>query len=196
MIEAPTPVIFDMPTDTMVCTSPIVIDANANVDGLIYTWTDANGNVIGGSEQVVLNLSGDNTEVILTVVDSFGCTTMQSINLMDSTPDVELDNMMTACVGEPTQLSIDNLNPNDTLSYSWEPASAIIDGGDTGSPTIDISEPGNTVITGTVTNQFGCSTTVTSTIMAPDLTVELLDSVVTCPGVPAPLNGGANENLV
>ncbi len=196
MIAAPTPVIFDMPTDTMVCNSPIVIGANANVDGLIYTWTDANGDVIGSSEQVVLNLSGDNTEIFLTVVDSFGCTTMQAINLMDSTPDVALDEMMTACVGEPTQLSIDNLNPNDTLTYSWEPQSAIIDGGATGNPTINITEPGNTVITGTVTNQFGCTSTVTSTIMIPDLTVDLLDSVVTCAGIPAALNNGANENLV
>lgn len=195
-IEAPTPVVFDLPTDTMVCNSPIVISANANVDGLIYTWTDANGSVIGASEQVVLNLSGDNTEILLTVVDSFGCSTMQSLNLMSSAPEVELDDMTTACVGEPTQLSIDNLDPNDTLNYVWEPAGAIIDGGDTGNPTINITEPGNTVITGTVTNQFGCTTTVTSTIMVPDLTASIPDSIVSCAGIPAALNNGGNENLV
>ncbi len=195
-IEAPTPVVFDLPADTMVCNSPVVIGANANVDGLIYSWTDANGNVIGASEQVVLNLSGDVTEIFLTVVDSFGCSTMQSINLMSSAPEVELDEMTTACVGEPTQLSIDNLDPNDTLTYVWEPAAVITEGGDTGNPTINITEPGNTVITGTVTNQFGCTTTVTSTIMVPDLTIDLLDSIVSCAGIPAALNSGGNENLV
>ncbi len=195
-IVGPTPVMFDMPTDTIICTSPVVIDANANVDGLIYTWTDANGNVIGSNEQIVLNLSGDNTEVFVTVIDSFGCSTMQGINLMSSVPEVELEDMTTACVGETTQINVDNLDPNDMLSYSWEPESAIVDGGDTGSPTINITEPGNTVITGTITNQFGCSTTVTTTIMVPDLTIELLDSIVTCAGSPAALNANPNENLV
>ena len=194
-INAPTPVTFDLPTDTIICTSPIVIGANANVDGLIYNWTDANGNVIGASEQVVLNLSGDLTEVFLTVVDSFGCNTMQTLNLVSSAPEVELDEMTTACVGESTQLSVANLDPNDVLSYMWEPAAAIIDGGDTGNPTINITEPGNTMITGTVTNQFGCATTVTSTIMVPDLTVNLQDSIVSCAGIPAALNSGANEDL-
>jgi len=196
MIEAPTPVVFDLPADTMVCNSPIVISANANVDGLIYSWTDANGNIIGASEQVVLNLSGDNTEIFLTVIDSFGCSTMQALNLMNSAPEVELDDMTTACVGEPTQLSIDNLDPNDTLTYVWEPVEVITDGGNTGNPTINITEPGNTVITGTVTNQFGCTTTVTSTIVVPDLTVDLTDSIISCAGIPAALNNGANENLV
>ena len=195
-IEAPTPITFGMPADTMICTSPVIIGANTNLDGLVYSWTDANGNLIGDSEQVVLNLSGDNTEVFLTVVDSFGCTTVQAINIMSSAPEVALDDTTIACLGAPTQLSIDNLDPNDILSYTWEPAASIIDGGDTGSPTINITEPGNTIITGTVTNQFGCTTTVTSTIMVPDLTINLLDSITTCAGVPAALNNDANENLV
>jgi len=105
-LEAPTPVVFDLPSDTMVCTTPIVLAANANMEGLIYSWTDANGNVIGSNDQIVLNLSGDITEVLLTVVDSFGCTTMQMVSLVNSTPDVELDNMMTACLGEPEALRL------------------------------------------------------------------------------------------
>jgi len=141
-------------------------------------------------------VTGDSTAVFLTAVDSLGCVTMDSISLINSTPMVELEETMMACVGDMTQINLNNMDPGDILTYVWEPADLIVDGGNTGMPTVNIEEPGNVTITGTVTNQFGCMTTVTTTIMSPDLSINMMDTVTTCAGVPAGLNPGGNEDLV
>lgn len=195
-IIGPVEVEIILPGDTTVCSNPFIIGADANADGLTYTWTDANGNILGMGSELPINVSGDSTEVFLVAADSLGCTTTDSINLINSTPMVELEEIMMACAGETTQLNLNNMDPGDMLTYMWEPADLIVDGADTGTPTVNIEEAGSVTITGTVTNQFGCTTTVSTTIVSPDLSLNLPDTLTTCVGIPAGLNPDGNENLV
>lgn len=61
------------------------------------------------------------------------------------------------CPGSSENLTVTNNNASDNLSFSWAPASSIISGANTASPTVSPSQPTTYYVT--ITNQMGCTTT-------------------------------------
>jgi gliding motility-associated-like protein len=61
------------------------------------------------------------------------------------------------CAGDTLQLSVTNSQPNQQLTYSWEPAAQIISGANTANPLVSPAQ--NTTYTVTVINQIGCTFT-------------------------------------
>ncbi|HNQ68434.1 MAG TPA: gliding motility-associated C-terminal domain-containing protein [Bacteroidales bacterium] len=61
------------------------------------------------------------------------------------------------CVGETTNLTINNLNTGDNLTYSWQPTAQIISGATTNSPIVGPANDQTYYVT--ITSQIGCTTT-------------------------------------
>ena len=90
----------------------------------------------------------------------------QGINV--STPDLEL-----ICDGSSVQLLVENLDPEDILTYDWEPSQFILDGGNTATPTVQTPEPGLFNFEVNIANQFGCTTIDSVNVAVLDTTPQL-----------------------
>ncbi|MEI8202803.1 MAG: gliding motility-associated C-terminal domain-containing protein [Bacteroidota bacterium] len=83
------------------------------------------------------------------------CDKTDSIHLTVSTVSIDAGNNKTICFGDSTFLSVSNLIPGMSLTYSWTPTSSIIIGGNTSSPLVNPST--TTTYYATASNSLGCS---------------------------------------
>ncbi len=71
------------------------------------------------------------------------------------------------CPGNTTNITVNNQNPSDELSYAWEPVDQIISGENTNSPVV--SPVVETTYYVTLTNQMGCTTSSQSIVSIDNL---------------------------
>ncbi|MDX2134893.1 MAG: gliding motility-associated C-terminal domain-containing protein, partial [Saprospiraceae bacterium] len=132
-------------------------------------WLDSTGSIVGKQNPVMLPLYGATTYVVV-AGDSQGCTDTATVVVKPEGVDVELsDDALSGCERDTLSVTLNNLDPEDTLVYNWS----------TNSPNlVIIGVPSNTVsITGTagdylltveVTNQHDCSQTFTIPVLLND----------------------------
>ena len=139
-------------------------------------WTDQSGNVISTMPTVTINPDGSQTYTV-SINDDNGCAGTASVTVVPGTVDVEVEELVNVgggsgitdvdgdgtldiCVGETSSVLINNLDPNDMLTYSWTAANGlIVAGADSNNPTIFGFEEGVFTMFVTSTNQFGCDRT-------------------------------------
>ncbi|WP_157472326.1 gliding motility-associated C-terminal domain-containing protein [Neolewinella persica] len=172
--------VIDLPSITT-CGNPVDISAdittNTDVD---ITYTDLDGNVLGTGGTFTLNPDSRDT-IVITAVNQFGCMERDTVVLINNQVDAGIDvgvDGLTFCSATDTVVRAINFDLNDTLSYQWG-ANAIITGPLT-NEFVNITSPaeGSVDLQLTVTNQFGCDTMITVTIMATPFTPNEYDDVI------------------
>ncbi|MEA3448512.1 MAG: gliding motility-associated C-terminal domain-containing protein [Bacteroidota bacterium] len=179
-----------MPDDEVICEGDqVTLEADVSPNDLDMTWSDTPdmSNVISTGE-VMTDYPDGNTVYYFEVTENM-CNTsenysvqvlMHEFNLSHSAPPV-------ICYGDDAQITINNLNPDDILSYQWSPGNEIDEG--QGTATVTVSPESNQTYTVSLTNQIGCETTEEISINVDDL--QLLDPLLETPLCYGDCNGSA-----
>lgn len=164
----------ELPT-LQTCGAPVDLTVDLGTEGDVdVTYTDLDGNVLGGGGSITVSPNGRDT-VVITAVNEFGCTERDTVVIVNTQVNAGIDvgaNGLNFCSATDTTISVTNFDPADTLTYAWGANEIII--GSLTNQTVDIVTPaeGSVDIFLTVTNQFGCDTmimvTVTSTPFTPN----------------------------
>jgi gliding motility-associated-like protein len=85
------------------------------------------------------------------------CTDTIRQNVVVFTDALSLQGDDVLCAGDTLQLTVTNTQPNQQLTYSWEPTAQIIAGANTANPLVSPSQSTNYTVT--VVNQIGCTFT-------------------------------------
>ena len=142
--------------------------------GYDIQWTDGDGNVIGNLNSITLQPGVTETYTI-TYTDSFGCSEMRMITLQGGPVDIEIeenvitdgngngiggiltDGFLELCLGQSFEINVNNLDPNDILTYAWSgDTDILVSGINSSNPVVNPSAAGSYVLNLTTTNQYGC----------------------------------------
>jgi gliding motility-associated-like protein len=185
--------VIELPT-IATCGNPVDVSAdittNTDVD---ITYTDLNGNILGTGGTFTLNPDGRDT-VVVTAVNQFGCLERDTVVLINNQVNAAIDvnaDGLNFCSATDTIVRIINNDLNDTLTYVWEPNDIIT--GPLNGETVDITSPdlGSVDLMVTVSNQLGCDTMITVTILAIPFTPnEYEDIIQPCFTDQFTINGG------
>ena len=159
---------IDFPT-VRTCGDPVdlSVDLTTGGDGLMVTFTDINGNDLGDGTGIQLT-NNDSDTIIVSAVNADGCMAMDTVVIINSQVDAAIDagaDGLSFCSSTDTSVTVINNNPMDMLTYAWTPNDIIT--GPLDMATVQITSPseGSVELSVLVTNQFGCDTTITVTIM-------------------------------
>ncbi|MEO1623661.1 MAG: gliding motility-associated C-terminal domain-containing protein [Bacteroidota bacterium] len=157
-VEVPPDVVLALPNDTVICAESISLLAQTEQD-VSFQWSSASSfsDTIGQENVLTVSPIGFQTYYVL-LTDAFGCTEMGNVSIQGNSVNVAPDSVPLICLGQQLSLQINNIDPQDTLTYNWSPDSLILSGGNTSNPTIEPDVPGTTLFVVETANQFGCMT--------------------------------------
>lgn len=105
----------------------------------------------------------------LRVTNTSGCTEIDSVKITTAPVQATIPATLNACVpGEEIPVDVVNNDPTQTLRYSWTPTNLILSNPAAG-PRAIIKGQDNAQVQVQLTNQFGCKSTLSSTINLADL---------------------------
>jgi len=147
-----------------ICDPSTTITATVANSAIIQLTTLPEGTIVGTQTGTTgtfdVAVSGV-TNYRVTATNLQGCADTVDFSVTGGPVDIALQDTVVSCLTEDLTLSVQNLDPNDTLTYSWAPADIFEPGTElTDSPEF-IGDAGAYTVTLTATNQFGCSTTET-----------------------------------
>lgn len=145
-----------LPTLTICNTQATQIGIPPGNDSAIsYLWTPS----VNLSSATISNpfASPAQTTQYTLLVSNGVCTDTIRQTVVVFTDALSLQGSDVLCAGDTLQLSVTNSQPNQQLTYSWEPTAQIISGANTANPLVSPSQ--NTAYTVTVVNQIGCTFT-------------------------------------
>jgi gliding motility-associated-like protein len=134
-------------------------NGSANVT---YQWIDAaNGQVV--DQDPLLNVPSKGTHIYTVIVTDVatGCTATETVTVVGQGVDITLDTSLPdkECEGKQLQVCVNNLDPNDVLTYNWTGTSGInISPNNADCATIS-GPAGLYTLTLVATNQFNCADT-------------------------------------
>lgn len=158
-IEAiPSPVFqFGMP-DELTCDMPSVSLSTNHIDStenLMFSWSTVNGNIIGPSEGLEIEVGAPGLYILSLTDTDFGCVTTDTLEVFGDSeiPQVEiLGNFQIDCLNSQAILNaeVEGDNPNNTISWTDSDGNQITD-----QTQVSINIPGIYILT--ITNeQTGC----------------------------------------
>lgn len=152
------------------CEPTATLNAATVIDATIV-WQDEEGNDRGEGPQIRIPVSGVET-VIAIATDANGCIDRDTVTVSGGPIEVSLPDTAAVCLGEELNVAVTNLDPNDTLTYSWTPTSAFASGADSATPDV-IESIGVQTLYVTVESQYGCQYTdsVHTAVLDPNLSV-------------------------
>ena len=158
LVHVPPPIGLQPFSDMVTCDSALTLTAQT-VEFTTVFWFENGQPILPPSDQITVEVSGEN-EYMLNAVDVYGCVAADTFTVAGGPVDVEVTPAaVEACTGEPIQIQATNLDPNDQLSYSWEViGSGSLSANDIPNPVFTGSQAGTTLVVGTFTSQYNCST--------------------------------------
>ncbi|MEM1319490.1 MAG: PKD domain-containing protein [Bacteroidota bacterium] len=168
-VVIPDSIEIDMPPDTTICEQEFALTA-FSAQAAQYSWTldSLTGQEIATEATAQVAFEGQE-RFYLTVEDRFGCQAIDSVLLMENSVNVALEDSLILCPGEPIRLQAVNLDPEDTLMYSWTPLANILEGATTDTPLVSFNAPGTYQLSLLSENQFDCD-------VVDSLTITVLDT--------------------
>ena len=171
---APSPDIATSGDTTVCASSNIDLTVTGDSTDIAYNWYDDPDliDIIGTGDQISVTPAVSTTYYVIGTNDA-GCSTLDSvqvsINAVNAmiTPDAVLCAPVTSF-----ELMVSNLDTNGVLSIEWFPDSAIITDPAVG-PLVTVDPNITDTFTAVVTNQFGCTDTLTTTVTVLDLGAQL-----------------------
>ncbi|MBL7805551.1 MAG: PKD domain-containing protein, partial [Saprospiraceae bacterium] len=164
--------------DRIVCDStPIIIEV-LNSNGAQFQWSESpDFNPVLATGDSLTVIPGDGKYYYVRTLDAF-CPGLDSVWVANAAVEVEADqHQIDICLGSTADLMINNLNPNDNLTYHWIPDLPSV-----GNPTVEPQD--TTIYTAIVTNQFGCVDTLSFQVNVLLIAAEaqITGKAVICPG--------------
>ena len=154
LINVPDDLGLQVTGDGVTCEESTTLSATTEIPAQVV-WTNSNGDTISNASSVTVPVSGTaNYTVIAT--DDIGCSVAQTVTVAGGPLNLSYPPLVAVCLGESLDLSVVNNDPNDTLRYSWMPASAFVPGTETSSNPDFIEIPGERTVSFSISNQFGC----------------------------------------
>lgn len=144
----------DAGKDSVSCAVEYLLQGNTSAPAA-FQWTDLDGNTLGTGSTLLTQAQGQTT-FILRTTDNLGCSEQDSVVITFNAVDLNYTPIQLFCQGTTDTLIVNNIDPNDTLLYSWSPASLIISGETSGKPAIVTSSPFQQIFSFTASNQHGC----------------------------------------
>jgi gliding motility-associated-like protein len=147
--------------------------ATSDADGVNFAWyTDLDADPIATGPNLTQSPTVD--EVYYVVASYEGaCAEIDSVVVLVSELNATITAPQLFC--EPTEsatLVVTNLEPTQTLTYSWSPALAII-GGTASDPMVEVDPNIASDFSVTITNEDGCTDVLTTTVTVIDLEGDL-----------------------
>jgi gliding motility-associated-like protein len=140
---------------------------NVNIPNTTVVWVNAAGDSIATGNNFMAPATGTPTTYGVIVTDANGCSDTDQVSVVSNGVDVQASivGANSACANTPLQFGVVNTDPTDILIYNWavSPAGATISDPIAANPTIS-GAAGTYTVTVTVTNQFGCTKTMTATV--------------------------------
>ncbi|MCB0594393.1 MAG: gliding motility-associated C-terminal domain-containing protein [Lewinellaceae bacterium] len=156
-VVVPEPVTATAPADTVICSDSFLLEGQSNT-GISFLWASDPDfdTVLSNSNTLEISPMGPETYYFL-ARDTFGCLTTDSIQVTGNGIDVLTTTERAVCPGDNGAVAAINLDPADTLSYSWSPSNLILAGSSSPTAIIGLSEPGAYALYVFLENQFGCT---------------------------------------
>ena len=163
---------LDPAADVLTCDSIASISAQTTELASLQWFENGDPILPLPGTDLTVEVSGVNTYQVV-ATDIYGCTEEESLTIAGGPVDVEVTPDQFVCTGEPIVVMATNLDTNDIIQYQWtiEGAGTLMNE-DQPTPIIG-SPPGTSTITGTFTNQFGCSQTDTIFLAVVDAGISL-----------------------
>ena len=182
IVTVPQPINLQASDDELTCDSTVTLFANASSTAMV-TWYDVNNVSVANGSTLMVNVSGQTSYTVI-AEDNFGCSEVKTIQVAGGPVDVAYPDDQTICTDEAYTVQINNLDPNDNLSYAWsaDPVSRILGGANTANPDIDDS-PGRFTLYTDVVSQFGCRYSDTLEMVLVDPAPMDFDFEVQCDGL-------------
>ncbi len=116
----------------------VIIVIPEEVKGNEFSWCDINGNLIHMEDSLKVSLM-ESTSYVLKMTDQNGCDFMDTIHVNIFDFEYDLDVPSVFCDGEEVQVFL-NIGNEEAYSFEWSPEDCIVQGGNTSSPTIMVSD--------------------------------------------------------
>lgn len=171
VVMAAEPIRADAGRDTTLCSqNPFTLTARGN-GATIFEWAN-NRNInpiIGRGAQFAITPDTVSRTYYVRITNAAGCTEIDSVRVIARPVNATMPATVTACEdGDEVTLTVTNRDARQTLSYLWSPANLFISDVRTG-PSARLLAQNGAQPQVVVTNQFGCSATLRSTINVVDL---------------------------
>lgn len=102
------------------CGGELILTASTDLDEGEFLWsTDLGFNNIVSDSSSVAVLSFGETTYYVQYSNAGNCGAKDSIKVVEKSVNIDLVNSQTVCIGDLATFSATNLDPNDTLSYTW-----------------------------------------------------------------------------
>jgi gliding motility-associated-like protein len=189
-VDVRPPLDLRVPADTTICRQELLkLVASASGSGLNYVWSDqANfSNVLGTQAELFVSREGSHVYYVR-VIDDLGCADTGQVRVNIVPIEIKLQDDTFTCRNVVSRLQVDNLNPDQTLRYSWSPLRYIVSGATTSNPEIKLDQ--TTTLTLQVQNQYNCSATFNFLIGVVDL-----DAILTIDAKPDSVLPGESSQL-
>ncbi|HBX50212.1 MAG TPA: hypothetical protein DEH02_03980, partial [Bacteroidales bacterium] len=147
--------------DTTICEGgSVTLSANSPNQTVSYLWNTQNSfnthiNTNTSTSVFVVQPQGNTTYYIQGIGVSCEGMGVDSISVFVNQVPILAGTDSLICLGDTINLHVTNLNPSNTLSYSWSPGAAIVSGGNTNAPLVSPVVPTNFLVT--ATSQHNCS---------------------------------------
>jgi gliding motility-associated-like protein len=179
--------------DTTVCNAnPLQIKATSSIPNPKFEWS-INPNftpVFSTTNAINITPTNPKSTYYVRVVDSLGCVGMDTVVVNNGTLKLSIDTLINICKSLDKKISLTNNNLGDTLKIVWTPTSAIV-GSNSGKEVI-IKTTTDFTLGAQVSNQFGCSQTLSIPVkarevdakVAVDVNIVILDDKITLSSEP------------
>lgn len=149
--------LLDILGDTIACQEEVDLRASSGVSqNAVWAYDRDMTDVFAtGTNQVTVEVDSILT-VYLMSATSEDCVGSDSITISREEVFFETDSAIAVCEGDTFQVEVESLIPDHVLDYEWTPASRVISGQGTSSPTFSFPNAGAYVLTFVATNQFAC----------------------------------------
>ncbi len=164
--------------DGPTCEPNATLTATTDVDADIVWINSTTGDTLGTGGTLTIPVSGV-TSISVVATDSFGCTDQEDIRVIGGPVDVTIPDTVAVCFPDELMISVTNLDPTDTLTYSWTPVDAF-EAGTANSATPDVIEQiGEQTLYVTIENQFGCTymDSVITAVVDPNISLSFTSEV-------------------
>ncbi len=162
-VAVPPPISLNAGADSTFCSNSVSLNAVSNV-GTVFEWALNNSfnNIISSQQNFNLQQTAAAQNYYVRATDAFGCSVYDSVNISQRTVLATIDSAAVACPNQPAVLNVTNQISGDVLNYNWTPNSMIVSG--QGTASISSSPDSNTQFTVFISNQFGCTDTLSAMV--------------------------------
>ncbi len=161
--------------DTLLCAEETVnIFANSSTPTDFIWATDAAfTNVFDNGASVPVTPVGTETYYVRST-DELGCIEESEVTISSYPLDFNLPNSKNLCIGESTEVAVENTAADQNLTYLWSPIENIVNGATSSNP--EVNPDTTTMFFVEITNQIGCMAMDSIEVVVEDLESEMFVS--------------------